>query len=80
MSHYTSYLEKTSKKCNNFSPFLHFVLNKIISLQVINKSSAFCYILVFRNLRNFKKVQEKTANVRVMRTCLFVPQVISQDL
>jgi len=59
----TNHLEKISKKCKNFSSFLHFVRKKIISLQEINKSSVLAIILALEN-STFSKFNKKELNAR----------------
>ena len=45
MNHKTNPLKNISQKSKNIFKFLNFILKKIISLQELNKNSAFRYIL-----------------------------------
>ena len=54
MNHKTNPLKNILQKYKNFSAFLIFVLKKIISLQMLNKNSAFGYTL-FLKCEKFQK-------------------------
>ena len=54
MYHKTNPLKNISKKIKNFSIFLNFVLKKMLSLHLVEKSSVFRYALLFKNVRVFR--------------------------
>ena len=71
--HYTIFFQK-----NNAN--LHFVLEKIVSLQLENRSSDFCYEVLSVKSEKFQKgIRVSQGTLAAMRVNLFVPTVISQN-
>jgi len=52
-------LKNILQKFKNFYIFLNFVLKKIVSLHLVEKSSVKHYILLYGNVRSFKQVARK---------------------
>jgi len=65
MLHKINHLENKFKKMSGNLQFLHFVLKKIVSLQLIKKSSVFCYKVLSMKCDKFQKgVRKSDENAR----------------